>query len=79
MKKLLVFLLISTIAQAAIEEINKYDAVSLEISGKSISIKSTTHISTSHTCLTKPVYFGITKPGYNDTIKPGHTGTTKPG
>jgi hypothetical protein len=78
MKKLLVFLLISTIAYAAIEELKEYDDVSLEISGKSISTKTTTHTSTSHTSPTKPVHTGTTKPVHTGTTKPVQTGTTKP-
>ena len=58
MKKLLVFLLISTIAYAAIEELKEFDDVSLEISAKTTT-HSVTRPTSSHT--TKTTTGGTTK------------------
>jgi len=74
MKKLLVFLLISTIAYAAIEELKEFDDVSLEISAKTTT-HSVTRPTSSHT--TKTTTGGTTKTTTKGTTKTTTGGTTK--
>jgi hypothetical protein len=74
MKKLLVFLLISTIAYSAIEELKEYDDVSLEISAKTTS-HSVTKPTSSHT--TKTPTSHTTKTTTSHTTKTTTSHTTK--
>ena len=74
MKKLLVFLLISTIAYSAIEELKEYDDVTLEVSAKTTS-HSVTKPTSSHT--TKTPTSHTTKTTTSHTTKTPTSHTTK--
>ena len=72
MKKLLVFLLISTIAYSAIEELKEYDDVSLEISAKTTS-HSVTKPTSSHTTKTPTSHTTKTTTSHTTKTTTGHT------
>ena len=83
MKKLLVFLLISTIAYSAIEELKEYDDVSLEVSAKTTShsvtkptSSHTTKTPTSHTTKTTTSHTTKTTTGHTTKTTTGHTTKT---
>ena len=77
MKKLLVFLLISTIAYAAIEELKEYDDVSLEISAKTTT-HSVTKPTSSHTTKTPTTHTTKTTTVHTSKPKDTHKVTTNP-
>jgi len=78
MKKLLVFLLISTIAYAAIEELKEYDDVSLEISAKTTT-HSVTRPTSSHTTKTPTTHTTKTTTGQTTKTTTGQTTKTTTG
>ena len=77
MKKLLVFLLISTIAYASIEELKEYDDVSLEISAKTTT-HSVTKPTSSHTTKTPTTHTTKTTTVHTSKPKDTHKVTTNP-
>jgi len=77
MKKLLVFLLISTIAYAAIEELKEYDDISLEISAKTTT-HSVTKPTSSHTTKTPTTHTTKTTTVHTSKPKDTHKVTTNP-